>query len=239
MLEFVRRNRVLLSSGFFLFCLAARCSSANAAHPRPRSIRSARLFLEVMAPFQRVASRWVGRASRGVWRRLRRPGRRRSARTSSCADRVREPRAASRRVSRARAREPAPAASCSTLQRAAADDGGRGARSIGRDAAAWFQTPHHRPGRARRRRAGHGRAVAARASSGRSSDASPHAARVLLLTDHNSGVDALVQRSARAASWRARSSRAAAQVREARRGRRRSATASSPPGSTASSRRAS
>src|SRR3989442_448965 len=54
MLEFIRRNRVLLSSTAFLLCSLALLS-ANARHPG-RVDPLGRAFLEVMAPLQRVMS---------------------------------------------------------------------------------------------------------------------------------------------------------------------------------------
>src|SRR5262245_30843968 len=64
MLEFVRRNRVLLSSGFFLLCSLALIS-ANARHPgRVDPLGS--VFLEVMAPFQRLTASVSATGSR-LW----------------------------------------------------------------------------------------------------------------------------------------------------------------------------
>src|SRR4051812_8622835 len=64
MIEFVRRNRVLISSGFFLLCSLALLS-ANARHPG-RVDPLGRAFLEVMQPFQRVASRGTAKLN-NVW----------------------------------------------------------------------------------------------------------------------------------------------------------------------------
>ena len=58
MLEFVRRNRVLLSSGFFLLC-SLGLLSANARQPG-RIDPLGHVFLEVMAPFQRVSAGIAG-----------------------------------------------------------------------------------------------------------------------------------------------------------------------------------
>ena len=66
MLEFVRRNRVLLSSGFFLLC-SLGLLSANARQPG-RIDPLGHVFLEVMAPFQRLTAAIAG-ASRGFWDR--------------------------------------------------------------------------------------------------------------------------------------------------------------------------
>src|SRR4249920_3744340 len=58
MLEFVRRNRVLLSSGFFLLC-SLGLLSANAHNPG-RIDPLGHVFLEIMAPFQRVTAGVAG-----------------------------------------------------------------------------------------------------------------------------------------------------------------------------------
>ena len=65
MIEFIRRNRVLLSSSFFLVCSLALLS-VNARHPG-RIDPLGRAFLEVMAPFQRATSQGVGHAA-DLWR---------------------------------------------------------------------------------------------------------------------------------------------------------------------------
>ena len=65
MLEFIRRNRVLLSSTAFLLC-SLGLLSVNARHPG-RIDPLGRAFLELMAPFQRVASVSADRVG-GVWR---------------------------------------------------------------------------------------------------------------------------------------------------------------------------
>src|SRR5689334_1383485 len=65
MIEFIRRNRVLLSSSFFLVCSLVLLS-VNARHPG-RIDPLGRAFLEVMAPFQRVTSQGVARMAR-LWR---------------------------------------------------------------------------------------------------------------------------------------------------------------------------
>jgi hypothetical protein len=64
MLEFVRRNRVLLSSGLFLLC-SLGLLSANARQPG-RIDPLGHIFLEVMAPFQRLTAGIAG-ATRGFW----------------------------------------------------------------------------------------------------------------------------------------------------------------------------
>jgi rod shape-determining protein MreC len=65
MLEFIRRNRVLLSSSAFLLCSLALLS-VNARHPG-RVDPLGRAFLELMAPFQRIASVSASRVG-DVWR---------------------------------------------------------------------------------------------------------------------------------------------------------------------------
>src|ERR1043165_105807 len=66
MLEFVRRNRVLLSSGFFLLC-SLGLLSANARQPG-RIDPLGHIFLEVMAPFQRLTA-GLGGVARGFFDR--------------------------------------------------------------------------------------------------------------------------------------------------------------------------
>src|SRR5215210_8171357 len=66
MFEFVRRNRVLLSSGFFLLC-SLGLLSANARQPG-RIDPLGHVFLEVMAPFQRLTAGVTG-GTRGLWGR--------------------------------------------------------------------------------------------------------------------------------------------------------------------------
>jgi len=60
MLEFIRRNRVLLSSSFFLLCSLVLLS-LNARHPG-RVDPLGRAFLEVMAPLQTVTTALARRA---------------------------------------------------------------------------------------------------------------------------------------------------------------------------------
>ena len=66
MLEFVRRNRVLLSSGFFLLC-SLGLLSANARQPG-RLDPLGHVFLELMAPFQRLTA-GIGGMTRGLFDR--------------------------------------------------------------------------------------------------------------------------------------------------------------------------
>src|SRR5262245_23323458 len=65
MLDFVRRNRILVAS---LCCLAlAAVLVASTATGRGRADAFGRLLLDVMAPLQRGGS-YVTRAVEGVWR---------------------------------------------------------------------------------------------------------------------------------------------------------------------------
>ena len=86
MLEFVRRNRVLLSSGFFLLC-SLGLLSANARQPG-RIDPLGHVFLEVMAPFQRLTA-GIGGMTRGSSTATC-SGRHPSARTTRLRARIRD-----------------------------------------------------------------------------------------------------------------------------------------------------
>jgi rod shape-determining protein MreC len=188
MLEFVRRNRVLLSSGFFLACSLVLLS-ANARHPG-RLDPLGRAFLEVMAPFQRVAST-AGRRVADVWEGyigligVERDNSRLRTRLrvlEERATRQRELELMNKRLKRLLA-----------LER---DLPTRGitAEVAARDATVWFQSLTLNRGEADGVFVGMP-VLAPAGVVGVISSASAHASRVLLLTDPNSGIDVLVQRS--------------------------------------------
>jgi rod shape-determining protein MreC len=188
MLEFVRRNRVLLISGFFLLC-SLGLLSANARHPG-RIDPLGRIFLELMAPFQRMTAGVAG-AIRGVWDhyvgligvqaendRLRERVRdleRRGTRSG-------EMELMNRRLKRLLALER------ELPTRAVA------AQVTARDASVWFQSLTLNKGELDGIQVGMP-VIAPEGVVGLISSTSPHAARVLLLTDPNSGIDVLVQRT--------------------------------------------
>lgn len=188
MLEFIRRNRVLLSSSFFLLCSLVLLS-VNARHPG-RIDPLGRAFLEIMAPFQRATSSVTG-ATADVWRAYvnllgveRENGRLRGRlhELERRATEQRELELMNRRLKRLLAlqrRLPAQVVS---------------AEVTGRDATAWFQSLTLNKGERDGIQAGMP-VLAPEGVVGLISKTSPHASRVLLLTDPNSGVDVLIQRT--------------------------------------------
>jgi rod shape-determining protein MreC len=188
MLEFVRRNRVLLSSGFFLLCSLALLS-ANARQPG-RLDPLGSVFLEVMAPLQ-SATAWTGDAAVGVWSRyvhligVARENaqlRERLRVLERRGSHHRELELMNRRLKRLLALErrlPTEAVAATVT---------------GRDASVWFQSLTLDKGELDGIRAGMP-VMAPEGAVGVISSTSPHAARVLLLTDPNSGIDILVQRT--------------------------------------------
>jgi rod shape-determining protein MreC len=188
MLEFLRRNRLLATAGLFLVVAAALVVRTGSS--RWRDDRLGRLFLELMAPLQRagtaagrtVADVWHGAA--GLWR----------AREEAEALRARvvglerdTARLAEADLENARLRDLL--AFRETLKGELLT-----ARVIGHDPAALSRTITIGQGSA----AGIARGAAVLAPGGLVGQVilvSPHAARVLLITDHNSGVDAVVQRT--------------------------------------------
>jgi rod shape-determining protein MreC len=188
MLEFIRRNRVLLSSSFFLLCSLALLS-VNARHPG-RIDPLGRAFREVMAPFQRATSSIVGHSA-GLWREyiglvgVERENGRLRARLHDLDRRATEQselELMNRRLKRLLAlqrRVPTQAVS---------------AEITGRDATAWFESLTLNKGEHDGIQPGMP-VLAPEGVVGLISKTSPHASRVLLLTDPNSGVDVLVQRT--------------------------------------------
>jgi len=188
MLEFVRRNRVLLSSGFFLLC-SLGLLSANARQPG-RIDPLGRIFLEVMAPFQRLTAGVAG-VTRGFWNRyvllvgvqeendhLRTRLRELERRGTHQS----EMELMNRRLKRLLALErelPTRAVAASVMAR---------------DASVWFQSLTLNKGEVDGIQTGMP-VMAPEGVVGLISSTSLHASRVLLLTDPNSGIDVLVQRT--------------------------------------------
>jgi rod shape-determining protein MreC len=188
MLEFIRRHRVLLSSSFFLVCSLALLS-ANARHPG-RVDPLGRAFLELMAPAQRLSSLITSRIA-GIWhgylslRGVERENGRLRARLHELERRAthqREIELMNRRLKRLLAlqrRLPSVAVA---------------AEVTGRDPSVWFQSLTLNKGELDGLNPGMP-VLAPEGVVGVISSTSPHAARVLLITDPNSGVDVLVQRT--------------------------------------------
>ncbi len=190
MLEFLRRNRLLATAALFLVVAAALVVRTGTASSRWRDDRLGRLFLEVMAPLQRagtaaartVASAWRGAA--GLWRAREEAEALRARVTELERDTAR---LAEADLENARLRD-------LLTFRETLDGEVLTARVIGHDPAALSRTITIGEGSA----AGLVQGAAVLAPGGLVGQVilvSPHAARVLLITDHNSGVDAIVQRT--------------------------------------------
>jgi rod shape-determining protein MreC len=187
-MEFLRRNRVLLASAFCLLLAAGLVLRTDRA--RARDDRLARFFLEVMAPLQRGASAVSG-AVTGSWRgvaelvRARRENvvlRTRAQRLEQQLDRVTEIELENERLRRLLAFRETLHGDLLT------------ARIIGRDATGLARTLLLDRGEVDGVVKG-AAVVAPEGVVGHVFLASRHAARVLVVADHNSGVDALVQRT--------------------------------------------
>jgi rod shape-determining protein MreC len=188
MLEFIRRNRVLLSSSFFLLCSLVLLS-LNARHPG-RVDPLGRAFLEVMAPLQAVTTA-LARRSGDLWTGyvnligVERENSRLQGRLHELerhATHQRELELMNRRLKRLLA-----------LQRRLPTRA-VAAEVSSRDASVWFQSLTLNKGEVDGLKAGMP-VLAPAGVVGVVSITSPHAARVLLLTDPNSGIDVLVQRT--------------------------------------------
>jgi rod shape-determining protein MreC len=188
MFEFLRRNRVLLSSGFFLLCSLALLS-ANARQPG-RVDPLGRAFLELMAPLQRLTTTvvdamgdfWQGYVALVGAERANVTLRHHLRRMELRAARQRELELMNHRLKHLLA-----------LQRRLPTHA-VAAQVTARDATVWFQSLVLNKG------SSHGiepgmPVLAPEGVVGVIASTSPHAARVLLLTDPNSGVDVLVQRT--------------------------------------------
>jgi rod shape-determining protein MreC len=185
-LEFIRRNRVLLTSALCLMLGAVLVVQAR----RTRSDRLGRFFLEVMAPLQRVTSS-VGQTFTGSWRGLGELVRARSE-NEVLRERARQlhrelDRLNEVELENARLRQLL--AFSETLQGDLVT-----ARIIARDATGASRTLVIDRGE----RDGISKGSAAVAPEGIVGQVilvARRASRILLITDHNSGVDALVQRT--------------------------------------------
>lgn len=188
MLEFVRRNRLLLTSGLLL-CASLLLLSVS-LRTRPYRDPVARVLLEGLAPFQDGFT-WLRRSVGQVWsvyvnlistRRENERLRDRIASLESEMVRLSELEEANRRL-------------VDLLGfRDRLDGTVHAARVIGRDPLPWFRTLTIDRGESDGIRRGLA-VISPHGVVGQVADVSRTAARVLLLTDHNSGIDAIVQRS--------------------------------------------
>jgi rod shape-determining protein MreC len=188
MLEFVRRNRLFLTSGFLL-CASLLLLSVS-VRTRPYRDPVARALLEGLAPFQDgftwlrtgIGEIWYGYLNLVDTRRENQRLRDRIAALESAAVRSAELEESNRRL-------------VELLGFRDRFDGAvHAARVIGRDPLPWFRTLTIDRGE----RDGIRRNLAVLSPHGvvgQIADVSRTASRVLLLTDHNSGIDAIVQRS--------------------------------------------
>ncbi len=188
MLEFVRRNRVLLISGFFLLC-SLGLLSAN-AHQPGRIDPLGHVFLELMAPFQRLTA-GIGVMTRGLFDRYvllvgtQAENERLKARIRDLERRSThqgEMELMNRRLKRLLALQrelPTKAVAASVTAR---------------DASVWFQSLTLNKGEVDGIKVGMP-VMAPEGVVGVISSTSMHASHVLLLTDPNSGIDVLVQRT--------------------------------------------
>lgn len=188
MLEFLRRNRILLASLVCLGLAAGLVASTGAG--RGRADRLGRVLLEVMTPFQRVGV-VIARGLGDLWLDAAALFRRRAeldalrARAQLLEERT--VRLEETERENARLRE-----LLAFRERLAGEL--LAASAIGRDATGLARTITI--DRGERDGVAKGAAVLAPAGVvGQVFLVSPHAARVLLITDHNSGVDAVVQRT--------------------------------------------
>jgi rod shape-determining protein MreC len=188
MLEFLRRNQVLLSSGLFL-ALSFALLTANRGGAR-RVDPLGWVFLEGLAPLQGVTTWGTGQVG-GIWSRyfvlvgV-------EAENKSLRERLRALQAEHHRDREIESEN-------QRLQRLLDFHGNMPsdvvtARVIGKDASGTLQSLTLDRGERDGIRAGMA-VVCADGVVGRIAQSSPHASRVLLISDHNSGVDALVQRT--------------------------------------------
>src|SRR5262245_38385180 len=188
MLEFLRRNRLLATAALFLVLAAAMILHTGTSHGRDDPL--GRIFLELMAPLERTgtfASRTVADAWESASGLL-------HARDEAEAlrGRVRQLEQDTARLAETEAEN----ARLRTLLDFRRTLGGTllTTRVIGHDAAGLSRTLVVDQGSA----AGIAKGAAVLAPEGivgQVFQVSPHAARVLLVSDHNSGVDAVVQRT--------------------------------------------
>jgi rod shape-determining protein MreC len=188
MLEFVRRNRLLLTSGVLL-CVSLLLLSIS-LRTRPYRDPVARVLLEGLAPFQdgftwlrsTVGQVWYGYVNLVSANRENERLRDRIAVLESEMVRLAELEESNRRLVDLLA------------FRNRLDGAVHAARVIGRDPLPWFRTLTIDRGERDGVRRGLA-VISPHGVIGQVADVSRTAARVLLLTDHNSGIDAIVQRS--------------------------------------------
>jgi rod shape-determining protein MreC len=188
MLEFVRRNRILLTSGFLLVFSLLLFSTSFSSQPYRDPI--ANVLLDGLAPFQ-VAFSWLRRSAKGVWGSYFNlfDARQENLRLRDRIDGLQGDlvRLTELELANERLRE--------LLQfRSSLEGNILGARVIARDPTPWVRT--FTIDRGERDGIRRGMAVLSpRGVVGQIAQASRTVSRVLLLTDHNSGIDAFVQRS--------------------------------------------
>jgi rod shape-determining protein MreC len=188
MLDFVRRNRVLISSGFLLLCSLLLLSASSRSGRRLDPV--ARLTLETMRPLQVVATRGLDAAG-GLWERyialvgVRGENDRLLRQVQDLQRQV---------VGMAELEQTVKRLEALLGFRARLTGEAQAARIIARDPMPLFGTFMISKGEADGVRKGMA-VIAADGVVGQTIATSMHAARVLLITDHNSGVDAVVQRS--------------------------------------------
>ena len=187
-MEFLRRNRVLVAS---LFCLLlAAVLVASTATGRGRADRFGRLVLDVMAPLQRLGSAMTGSVAE-VWRDAAAIFRRR-AELDWLYDRIATLEEQTVRLEEAEQENTRLRELLAFRERLVGEM--LPAAIIGRDATGLARTLTIDRGESDG--VMKGAAVLAPAGIvGQVFLASAHAARVLLITDHNSGIDAVVQRT--------------------------------------------
>jgi rod shape-determining protein MreC len=188
MLEFIRRNRLFLTSGLLL-CASLLLLSIS-LRTRPYRDPIARVLLDVLAPFQDGFT-WLRHGVGDTWQvyvnlvGVRHENERlqdQIAALEARLVRLGELEASNRRLQRL------------LDLRERLDGTVYAARVIGRDPLPWFRTLTVDRGERDGIRRGLA-VVSPRGVVGQIADVSRTAARVLLLTDHNSGIDAVVQRS--------------------------------------------
>ena len=188
MLEFLRRNRILLTTGLFLALAAGLVVRTSAV--RYRSDPLSRLFLDAVVPLQRASS-LVRETLAGGWRTLADLMR---ARTELVALRTRNRELEQQAVRMGEAElENARLKRLLDFRDTLTGDV-IAARVVGRDATGLSRTITIDRGEANGVRKG-AAVIVPEGTVGQIFLVSHHAARVLLISDHNSGVDAFVQRS--------------------------------------------
>ena len=188
MLEFLRRNRLLATAALFLVLAAGMILRTGTSHERDDEL--GRIFLELMAPLERAGT-FASRTVADAWERASGLLRARDE-AEALRARVRQLEQDTARLAEIEAEN----ARLRTLLDFRKTLGGTllTTRVIGHDAAGLSRTLVVDQGSA----AGVAKGAAVLAPEGivgQVFQVSPHAARVLLVSDHNSGVDAVVQRT--------------------------------------------